>query len=236
MRPEQESLLEQAVAEAARDPEFGRALRSAIEKTLPKKRRRRQPAVVDVFAAYERGGEHELRGVLAPLTVDELKDIVAQHRMDRAQLAMKWRNSERLIELIVTQTLTRAHKGEAFTRSPISPPMPTVLPYVDEPVEARQSYNASSPPVREAALRQASDFVTPVYAIWKDDLKSAGLTWQVFQSVASKNPDAWRRWLSGELTWRRDFRGFRGAAEPERQRDFGTLRVIRRSRPAATRV
>jgi hypothetical protein len=116
VKPEQEHLLAEAVAEAARDPEFGRALRSAINKTLPKKRRRRQPAVVDVFAAYERGGEAELRGALAPLTVDELKDIVAQHRMDRAQLAMKWRTSERLIDLIVAQTLSRAHKGEAFTR------------------------------------------------------------------------------------------------------------------------
>jgi hypothetical protein len=71
VKPKQEHLLAQAVAEAARDPEFGRALRSAIDKTLPKKRRRRQPAVVDVFAAYERGGEAELHGAMAPLTVDE---------------------------------------------------------------------------------------------------------------------------------------------------------------------
>jgi hypothetical protein len=113
---EQERLLEQVVAEAARDPEFGRALRSAIDEVLPKKRRRRQPAVVDVFDAYARGGEEALRNALAPLTVDELKDIVAQHRMDRAQLALKWRTPERLIDLIVAQTVSRAHKGEAFTR------------------------------------------------------------------------------------------------------------------------
>jgi hypothetical protein len=116
MTPEQERLLEQAVAEAARDPEFGRALRRAIDTAMPKRRRRREPAVVDVFAAYASGGERELRRVLTPLTVDELKDIVAQHRMDRSQLALKWRTPDRLIDLIVTQTLSRAHKGEAFTR------------------------------------------------------------------------------------------------------------------------
>ena len=49
-------------------------------------------------------------------SLDQLKDVVAQHRMDRSQLALKWRTPERLIELIVAQTISRAHKGEAFTR------------------------------------------------------------------------------------------------------------------------
>src|SRR4051794_7693778 len=116
MTPEQQRLIDQAVAETARDPDFGRALRRAVDTAIPKRRSRRQPAAIDVFAAYGRGGEIELREVLAPLTVDQLKDVVAEHRMDRSQLAMKWRTSERLIELIVEQTINRAHKGEAFTR------------------------------------------------------------------------------------------------------------------------
>jgi hypothetical protein len=116
MTPEQQRLLNEAVAEAARDPEFGRALRRAIDNAIPKRRSRRHPAVVDVFAAYDRDGETALREVLAPLTVEQLKDVVAQHRMDRSQLALKWRSPERLIELIVAQTVSRAHKGEAFTR------------------------------------------------------------------------------------------------------------------------
>jgi hypothetical protein len=116
MTPEQQLLLDQAVAEAVRDPDFGRALRRAVDNALPKKRSRREPAAVDVFEAYARGGETEVRDALEPLTVDQLKDVVAQHRMDRSQLAMKWRTPERLIELIVTQTISRAHKGEAFTR------------------------------------------------------------------------------------------------------------------------
>jgi len=116
MTPEQQRLIDQAVAEAARDPDFGRALRRAVDSAIPKKRSRRQPAAIDVFDAYRQGGETELREALVPLTVDQLKDVLAQHRMDRSQLAMKWRTPERLIGLIVAQTISRAHKGEAFTR------------------------------------------------------------------------------------------------------------------------
>ena len=72
--------------------------------------------MVDVFAAYRRGGEVSFASRSRHWTVDQLKDVVAQHRMDSAQLAMKWQAPERLIELIVTQTTSRAHKGEAFLR------------------------------------------------------------------------------------------------------------------------
>lgn len=116
MKPDQQRLLDQAVAEAARDPDFGRALRRAVDSAIPKRRTRREPPTIDVFTTYEQGGEIGLRDALAFLTVDQLKDVVAQHRMDRSQLAMKWRASDRLIELIVAQTISRAHKGEAFTR------------------------------------------------------------------------------------------------------------------------
>lgn len=212
MNSEQEHLLERAVAEAARDPAFGRALQTAIGKALPKKQRRRQPPVLDVFAAYERGGEQQLRGALAPLTADELKDIVAQHRMDRAQLAMKWRTPARLIELIVASTRARAHKGEAFMGSAVSPPQPAFLLSVDEPVEIRLSLNTADASVkyegirttpREATLRQGGDFIKPVYPAWKDALWAAGVTYQTLQSAASANRDAWRAWADGELPWRR---------------------------------
>jgi hypothetical protein len=36
--------------------------------------------------------------------------------MDRARLAMKWQTPERLMDLIVTQTKSRAHRGEVFLR------------------------------------------------------------------------------------------------------------------------
>lgn len=108
-------LLKEAVAAARRDPEFGRALRRALDDALPKRQTRRSPAVIDVFATYQVGGESALRNALAPLDVEQLKDVIAQHQMDRSRLAMKWRTTERLVEHIVGHTVSRAHKGEAFS-------------------------------------------------------------------------------------------------------------------------
>jgi hypothetical protein len=112
----QQELLEKVVAEAVRDPEFGRALRRALDEAVPKRRRRRAQPAIDPFASYDQGGEPAVRRALEPLDVEQLKDIIAHHQMDRAKLAMKWQTPERLIDLIVAQTMSRAHKGEAFLR------------------------------------------------------------------------------------------------------------------------
>jgi hypothetical protein len=116
MTSAQERLLKKAVAEAVRDPEFSRALRRALDEAVPKRQRRRAHPAVDPFATYEESGETALLQALAALDVDQLKDVVAHHQMDRAKLAMKWQTPQRLIDLIVTQTKSRAHKGEAFLR------------------------------------------------------------------------------------------------------------------------
>lgn len=80
--------------------------------------------------------------------------------------------------------------------------MPTSLPYVAEPLDTKRSYNEGDPAAREAALRQASDIAAPVYSVWKDELRGAGVTWQTVQSAASANHNAWRSWLDDSLTWR----------------------------------
>jgi hypothetical protein len=113
----QAALLAQAVSEAKRDPAFGRELRKALAVVLPRKAVRRDGPVIDVFEIYGRAGEAGLRDALAQLTLDQLKDVIAHHRMDRSQLAMKWKTPGRLIELIAAQTVSRAHKGEAFLGS-----------------------------------------------------------------------------------------------------------------------
>jgi hypothetical protein len=78
-----------------------------------RKRNRRASAVVDPFAVFEKG-EAFLRETLIRLDMDRLKDIVAEYGMDRSRLAMKWKNSDRLIELILDTVRTRARKGAAF--------------------------------------------------------------------------------------------------------------------------
>jgi hypothetical protein len=80
--------------------------------------------------------------------------------------------------------------------------VPTVVPYVEEPLATKRALNAADPKVREAALRQASDIATPVYHAWKAQLVTGGLSWQAFQSAASANRNAWRNWLNSDLSWR----------------------------------
>ena len=77
-----------------------------------------------------------------------------------------------------------------------------MLPYVDEPIDVKGEYNQLPAEVREAALRQSSDFSKLVYRRWKGQLRQAGLTWQNFLADASMNREAWRAWLDEELPWR----------------------------------
>ena len=74
---------------------------------------RRPPAILDPVALAVQG-EDALRKELDPLTLDQLKDIIADYGMDHDRLAMKWKTQWRLIDRIVEVSIGRAHKGDAF--------------------------------------------------------------------------------------------------------------------------
>ena len=74
---------------------------------------RRPPALVDPVKCA-REGEGALRAALAPLTLDQLLDVVADYGMDTGKLVMKWRSPARVIDRIVELSMARAHKGDAF--------------------------------------------------------------------------------------------------------------------------
>lgn len=107
-------------AEAQANPDFARRL-DAVLGDLPhdssaetaKRPHRRKPGVLDPYALYERGEEH-LRQQLAALDIEQLKDIVAEHAMDRSRLALKWKTADRFIDLIITTVAARTRKGDAF--------------------------------------------------------------------------------------------------------------------------
>jgi hypothetical protein len=115
--PSQDELLALISAEVARDPAFARRVRAALKGVAARPRRRAAPTV-DADGVYAAGGEQALRAALAPLSVEELKDIIADSGMDRAKLAMKWKTADRLIEFIIEVTIRRAHKGEVFAAQP----------------------------------------------------------------------------------------------------------------------
>jgi hypothetical protein len=110
-----------AVADQAeRDPDFAARLAEVLgADAAPKSlvgirpKNRRTPAVLDPVAVA-REGEGPLRARLAALSLEQLRDIVADYGMDSGKLVMKWKDPNRVMDRIVEVSLTRASKGDAF--------------------------------------------------------------------------------------------------------------------------
>ena len=126
------NLAEVISEEADRNPEFESRVREALglstaegENSRSRKatdvlttestrgRNRRTPAALDPIQLVQKGEEF-LRDQLSPLTVDQLKDIVADHGMDPSKLVMKWRTRDRIVNHIVEMAISRSRKGDAF--------------------------------------------------------------------------------------------------------------------------
>jgi hypothetical protein len=75
---------------------------------------RRTPARLDPFAVLAESSESQLMACLADLSLEELRDVVAQFGMDPRRLVMKWRDPQRVREHIVATTAQRSRKGDAF--------------------------------------------------------------------------------------------------------------------------
>jgi hypothetical protein len=74
---------------------------------------RRPPPVLDPVEVA-RTGEDALRTRLAALSIEQLKDIVAEFGMDPGKLVIKWKGADRIIDRIVEVSMSRAQKGDAF--------------------------------------------------------------------------------------------------------------------------
>ena len=125
------NLVKVVIDEAERNPKFAEQLWVVFESAMPtdsakptrpanesdsrigRPSNRRPPSVLDPVALAAQG-EEILRAELEPLTLEQLKDIVADYGMDREKLVMKWKTPNRVIERIVEIAVSRAHKGEAF--------------------------------------------------------------------------------------------------------------------------
>jgi hypothetical protein len=117
--------------EAERNPEFLRRLEEALgigeakTRTPAEKQahpapsrgaHRRAPAIFDPIE-LARQGEATLRSRLGELTLEQLKDVVADYGMDPGKLVLKWKTPERIIDRIVEVSIGRAKKGEGFLSS-----------------------------------------------------------------------------------------------------------------------
>lgn len=79
----------------------------------PRRGGRRTPAVLDPVELAKHG-ESALRAQLTVLSLEQLRDVVAQYGMDPGKLVMKWKDAQRVVDRVVELALARATKGDAF--------------------------------------------------------------------------------------------------------------------------
>lgn len=97
------------------NPAFAQRMDAALKGLSSQKPgSKRQAPLIDPQGICAERGESGLREVLIFLETDQLKDVISAYGMDPSRLAMKWSNRERLIEHIVTTSLARSKKGDAF--------------------------------------------------------------------------------------------------------------------------
>lgn len=90
-----------------------RASRHPVAEGAAKRGNRRAASLVDPLTAIQSGEQH-LRSQLASLDLEQLRDVMADYRMDPSKLAMKWKDRERVIDHIVATSVERGQKGDAF--------------------------------------------------------------------------------------------------------------------------
>ena len=121
--PKLKRLFGEIIAEANSNPAFAQRLAALFEdQVAPSAQRRtgtsrRAPGALDPYVVMNESGSAGLDAALKALDVDQLKDIIAEHGMDPAKLAMKWRKSDRLVEHIMSFVTSRERKGDAFRGS-----------------------------------------------------------------------------------------------------------------------
>ncbi len=123
LKKNMKALFDLIVDEAEKNEEFAESLSKIFSNEISEKKskdntgekrgyNRRDKAVLDPIKLAE--NDKLTADVLSTLTEKELKDIIADYGMDTSKLAMKWKNRERLIQLILTTSFRRASKGDAF--------------------------------------------------------------------------------------------------------------------------
>lgn len=118
-------LMKIVISEIEQNPAFAKQIETALcveSKSESKRiveasraRNRRAPAVLDPILLARKGKE-ALWEELKPLSIEQLKDIIAEYGMDTDRQTRRWNTPDRLIERIVEISLARAHRGAAFMR------------------------------------------------------------------------------------------------------------------------
>lgn len=69
---------------------------------------------VDIFNVYSKEGKDGLASTLKALELPELRKIIISNNLDPSKLSHKWKDKEKIINLILERTAARSNKGRAF--------------------------------------------------------------------------------------------------------------------------
>jgi hypothetical protein len=95
----------------------GLSIIDAPKKT--RKHREEKSAVgFDVFQVFAESSGSALRTKLMDLDLRTLRKIISEHGFDPSKLAGKWKNKEKLIDLIIDRVSSRSEKGGVFKNYP----------------------------------------------------------------------------------------------------------------------
>ncbi len=81
----------------------------------PKEPPKSPAAPIDPFRVLRDEGDESLYNCLQSLELPELRAVVRRHRLDPARISARWRDRERVIQLIVSQVKAQASYGKAFS-------------------------------------------------------------------------------------------------------------------------
>ena len=73
-------------------------------------------AKTDPFVARQDRGQDGFRKWLESQSIEHLKAIISEHRLDATGNARKWKTKEKLVELIIDRVESRAKQGGVFRR------------------------------------------------------------------------------------------------------------------------
>ena len=85
---------------------------------VPESKNAAQPAIkadeINPVRIYRAEGPEKLLALLTPLSADDLHTIIRINGMDTARRSVKWKNTSRLIDLIMNMAKSRATQGDVF--------------------------------------------------------------------------------------------------------------------------
>lgn len=95
-----------------------KTIKSEMIKKMTKKPKKAKKTIVvlDVFEVFIKEGKKMLRQKLASLETENLRQIVSQHGFDPAGKMRKWKNKERLTNLIIDRVEKQSKKGDVFMK------------------------------------------------------------------------------------------------------------------------